>query len=295
MIEELRKTPVAVFVPSFGISAFRSRHAVGFHMATRRDVYDKILFVEAGQGTLKVRPARSELEQNLTLAVATAVHIPAGIPHQIVDLSANPMTLSVICLRPSHFEGIPTFEALWASFRSCCALLKPRRLSNPYSIGEFKRMFRGLVVELGRNLPHRDAAALSRVIQIITLLTRELRAGDVRIRSNTSADFDASLAYLDDHFTEPLQVETLARMAGLSYRAFTNRFRNRKGMTTAQYWNFLRIELAKRRLLETQDILGSATDAGFHDLSHFYKVFKRLVGETPLGFMSRRENVAGND
>lgn len=264
-------------------------------MATRRDVYDKIFFVEEGQGVLRAQPSRSEPERELTLTVATTVYIAAGVAHQIVDLFDYPMTLSVVCVRPSLLEEIPTFQALWSSFRTCCELLKPRQLSNPYSIGEFKRMFRGLIVELGRDLPHRDAAALARVVQILTLLTRELRAGPKSLQSKNSADFEASLAYLDDHFTEPLHVDKLAEIAGLSYRAFTSRFRQRKGMTTAQYWNFLRIELAKRRLRENQDIFGSALDAGFHDLSHFYKVFKRLVGETPHDFMTRRNNIVADD
>ena len=65
-------------------------------------------------------------------------------------------------------------------------------------------------------------------------------------------------------------------------------------MTTAQYWNYLRIELAKRRLLENHDIFGAALEAGFHDLSHFYKVFKRLVGETPHDFMTRRSTIVAD-
>lgn len=283
--DELRSSPVTVFVPSFGISAFRSRHAVGFQMATRRDVYDKIFFVEDGQGILRLDLPNSDETQELPLAVGTTLLVAAGISHQIVDLHDSPMTLSVVCIRPKLFEEIPTFQAVWTSFKSRCGAPMGHQLSNPYSIGEFKRIFRGIVVELGRDLPHRDAAALARVAQLLILITRGLKIEPTHGSPKVDADFEASLAYLEDHFTEPLHVEKLAKIAGLSYRAFTNRFKQRKGMTTTQYWNYLRIELTKRRLIETQDILGSALDAGFHDLSYFYKVFRRLVGETPNEFM----------
>jgi AraC-like DNA-binding protein len=235
---------------------------------------------------LRVKLPSSKRVKELPLTIATTVLIAAGISHQIVDLRDSPMTLSVVCTRPRLLEEIPAFQPLWTSFKSCCGLLTPRQLSNPYSVGEFKRIFREIIVELGRDLPHREAATLARVTELLILLTRELRLGRSDATTKINADFEASLAYLEDHFTEPLQVDKLAEIAGMSYRAFTNRFKQRKGMTTSQYWNYLRIELTKRRLLETRDIFGSAIDAGFRDLSHFYKVFKRLVGETPNEFMS---------
>lgn len=296
MFDELRKSPVTVLVPPFGISAFRSRHAIGFQMAVRQDVYDKVVFVDAGQGILNVKPSPPGEQRQLPLTVGTTVLISSGIVHQIVDQSENPLTLSVVCLKPGLIEEkSPIFQSLWQAFKTSYQLPRFQQLSNSYCIGEFKRMFRELVVELGQDLPHRDAAALARVVQVLTLLTREVSSGRARARTKNNADFDASLAYLDDHFTEPLQVEELARIAGLSYRAFTSRFKQKKGMTTAQYWNHLRIELAKRRLLETRDIFGSALDAGFHDLSHFYKVFKRQVGETPMDFLSHPNARAASD
>jgi AraC-like DNA-binding protein len=282
--EKLNTVPVTVVVPSFGISAFRSRHAVGFQMLKRRDVYDKIFFVEEGHGVLRIDTTNGEKPGptiELPLSDATTLLISAGVTHQIVDLRDYPITLSVICIRPGLLDDIPLFQPLWTSFKSFCGQQTAQQLSNPYSIGEFKRIFREIVIELGRDMPLRDAAALTKVCQLLILLVRELSASPHSKSKEDIVNFQASVAYLNDRFTEPLQVDTLADIAGLSYRAFTERFKRTKGMSTVKYWNHLRIELAKRRLLETGDIVGSSQDAGFGDLSHFYKLFKRLVGQTP--------------
>lgn len=132
--DPLTTTPVKVVVPSFGISAFRSRHAVGFQMAKRQDVYDKIFFVEEGQGVLRVEPTSAENAGStleLPLSDATTVLISAGVSHQIVDLYDHPMTLSVVCIRNGLLEESPLYQPLWSSFKSCCGSLTPRRLSNP--------------------------------------------------------------------------------------------------------------------------------------------------------------------
>ena len=52
-----------------------------------------------------------------------------------------------------------------------------------------------------------------------------------------------------------------------------------------QYLHIFRIEAAKRRLLETQDPVSQiGADCGFHDRAHFCKIFRRLVGVSPLTF-----------
>lgn len=48
-----------------------------------------------------------------------------------------------------------------------------------------------------------------------------------------------------------------------------------------------RMEFAKRRMLETEDIVGSLPEVGRRDLSHLYPVFKGLESKIPLAFIVR--------
>jgi AraC-like DNA-binding protein len=95
----------------------------------------------------------------------------------------------------------------------------------------------------------------------------------------------AAMAYLQDHFTQPICIEELADLSRMSYRAFTSHFRRYTGSTVVEYLHQKRIAFAKQRLLATGDILASAYDAGFADLAHFYRIFKRMTGQTPRQYM----------
>lgn len=67
----------------------------------------------------------------------------------------------------------------------------------------------------------------------------------------------------------------------MSYRGFGMAFRRRVGMSVIEYVHRRRIELACQRLQLTRHIAGSARDAGFNDVSHFYPDFRRHLGYTP--------------
>ena len=62
-------------------------------------------------------------------------------------------------------------------------------------------------------------------------------------------------------------------------------FREATGQTVVNYIARLRIQFAAQCLLATGDILDSALEAGFADLTHFYRVFKRQIGTTPKEFL----------
>jgi AraC-like DNA-binding protein len=46
-----------------------------------------------------------------------------------------------------------------------------------------------------------------------------------------------------------------------------------------------RLNFACERLLASEDVLSSALESGFADLSHFYRVFHHHRGMTPLAFL----------
>ncbi|MFL5263636.1 MAG: helix-turn-helix domain-containing protein, partial [Anaeromyxobacteraceae bacterium] len=65
----------------------------------------------------------------------------------------------------------------------------------------------------------------------------------------------------------------------------------RTGQTVTQYLAERRVDYAKRLMLETDDILFASAEAGFGDLTHFYRVFKRLTGLTPKQFIEGRRRI----
>jgi AraC-like DNA-binding protein len=94
-----------------------------------------------------------------------------------------------------------------------------------------------------------------------------------------------SLRILDDGLAEGLELDDVARDAGLSRPHFYKLFRENTGVTPALYANTMRVERALDRLVTTP---ASVTDIGFElgflSQSHFTHFFSAHVGIAPTQY-----------
>lgn len=94
--------------------------------------------------------------------------------------------------------------------------------------------------------------------------------------------------HVDRHFREPLDLETLAAVAGLSKFHFLRLFRRAYGRTPGVY-------LSERRVERAQDLLRGANltvtevchAVGFSSLGSFSTRFREITGESPSQFQRR--------
>ena len=89
-------------------------------------------------------------------------------------------------------------------------------------------------------------------------------------------------AYLQEHLSEDLTLEELAKEAKMSTRHLLRAFTRSFGAPPHQYLLRLRIERAKERLRSfDQPLVDIAAETGFSSQSHMCSAFKRLVGVSP--------------
>jgi len=89
-------------------------------------------------------------------------------------------------------------------------------------------------------------------------------------------------------FTESIALQTIAGEVGVHPSHLCRAFHRFRGRSVGDYVMGMRMQLACRRILETEWPLHEvAAEAGFTDQSHMTRVFKRLVGATP-GVYRRR-------
>jgi AraC-like DNA-binding protein/mannose-6-phosphate isomerase-like protein (cupin superfamily) len=283
---KLRRIPVPVSLPPFGISAFTSRHAADFRMPEVSHSFDKLCFVEAGSGVLDYGTGVLNLEAGSLLLV------PAHTSHRFVDCVKAPMTLSVLCINQQVMAS-PDDRDLWRQVASHLPMGRRVAVSNVYFEGEVLRLFRSIILELGQERVGRNAMIHSLTVQLLVLIRRIIEEQLASPQLQPSHGFLSSVAEIDDRFAQALKIKDLAQRAGMCYRSYTESFRRYKGMTVTQYITQRRLEFSQRRMLETGDIMGSALASGFHDLGHFYRIFKRHIGRTPLEYirLNRGESV----
>ncbi len=103
------------------------------------------------------------------------------------------------------------------------------------------------------------------------------------------------MAYIHEHYAEPIKREDMAAYGGVSARHLTRCFRQEVGVSPITYLNRYRIKQAKRLLQqEDRSITQVAGDVGFSNSSYFARVFRNEVGVSPRAYQ-RGERPASKD
>lgn len=87
--------------------------------------------------------------------------------------------------------------------------------------------------------------------------------------------------YLDAHFTKQISLAELANVAGISKYHLCRIFAGIVGTSPHVYQIQLRLNHAKKMLVERKEVSAIAQELGFYDQSHFGKYFKKFSGTTP--------------
>lgn len=87
--------------------------------------------------------------------------------------------------------------------------------------------------------------------------------------------------YIEANLGEPLGLNELAGVAGLSRAHFATAFKAATGFTPHRYLVRRRVESARDRLLRGEAACAVAADTGFAHQSHLAKSMRRVLGVTP--------------
>ena len=91
--------------------------------------------------------------------------------------------------------------------------------------------------------------------------------------------------FIEDHIEEPMNLEQLSQLAGMSRYHFLRCFKKATGVSPLQYVIARRIDRARQMLREGRDSIAEIAYAtGFSSQSHLNAMFKRHVGMTPGSF-----------
>lgn len=97
---------------------------------------------------------------------------------------------------------------------------------------------------------------------------------------------EKALAYIKEHLTEDLSLETVAKTMSLSPIHFHNTFKTAVGKTLREYVEEQRIKKATQLLITTNATLTEiAFECGFSSQSYFSYAFKRRMNMTPREYV----------
>ncbi len=129
-----------------------------------------------------------------------------------------------------------------------------------------------------------DDIAASWLALVFTMVCSNLRFAN--ITEGATSDLSSRiLAYLGEHYREPLSLETLANAMGVSRFHLSHMFATKFGIGFKEYLNNLRIECAKGLLRSTElPISEICINSGFENQRTFNRVFNENTGISPRDY-----------
>lgn len=94
--------------------------------------------------------------------------------------------------------------------------------------------------------------------------------------------------WLEQHFNETINMDTLANKFGFGLRNFTRRFKESTNVSPIHYLQNLRLEESKRLLESTKNSFEKITyQVGYEDSNSFRRLFRERVGISPGGYRKK--------
>ena len=132
-------------------------------------------------------------------------------------------------------------------------------------------------------------AAAIRLLEIfgkhLSLIANQMMLHEAEIESPM---IRRAKAYIAGHHADPINLDEIAKVMHVSTFYFCKMFKKATGITFTDYLGRVRVEKAKNLLLNPHlRISEIAYAVGFQSLTHFNRVFRDLVGESPTHFREK--------
>jgi AraC-like DNA-binding protein len=123
-----------------------------------------------------------------------------------------------------------------------------------------------------------------------------LRASEQREGGGSTHLAETVSAYIDEHFSHAVSIQTLADRLSLNPSYLCTAFKRQTGVTVGTYLTGVRLRHAMNLLRTTNMPVGLIGEqCGFRDVYRFSRVFRQSTGETPSHFRKFSRNLAAED
>jgi AraC-like DNA-binding protein/mannose-6-phosphate isomerase-like protein (cupin superfamily) len=268
--------------PDYGIALTESRHALEFSMDKITRPYFKFFYLIEGNTTLSINNNSVQVSEKCGVAV------PKGMSHKLQDSGKKETTVYVLSIQDSAFSENSEERKLLNELNANYDLPK-KILSLSGDIGS--DIFRTLRIIKHEQSAKQPGEAMQVRAAVVSLLVRLARVKNFVSTLNVNKEKEQGKRvtdiadYVKDNFFESITVSKMAEMCSMSDSKFITLFSKKVKQTPLQYLHKIRIDYAKEMLSKSENSIAAVCfDAGFNDLSFFYRLFKKHTGKSPRAF-----------
>ncbi len=236
-------------------------------------------------------------DREYTFRPGDLIIIPANTVHSIMALDSQLNRYAVVQFNPSfvanfdihdEYKCIVPFISVLPNFSN---IIPAGRTDD-----EVADIIRSITNDFENNRSYsKDLLMKSHYSHLISWIIEASGYEHESSDSSITKDFtkiEPALTYIEMHYNQEILITDLAQLCNYSYTYFSKLFLKTLSISPSEYLSNVRISKSKK-LLEMTDkhITEVATAVGFNDVSHFIRIFKKIVGIPPLKY---RNMVAGS-
>lgn len=128
-------------------------------------------------------------------------------------------------------------------------------------------------------------SCLTQVMVALNLAAMEGSNGSDSGDCRSDRVVDSVVAYIHEHYQEPLTLDDLARQFYISKYHLIRKFDDQMGTTVHRYILQKRLLLARQQLTAGISPSAASENCGFGDYANFYRAFRKEYGITPREFI----------
>ncbi|GAA3413370.1 AraC family transcriptional regulator [Paenibacillus hodogayensis] len=154
--------------------------------------------------------------------------------------------------------------------------------------GSIEDVVRSSLKELHQELlqarPGYQAVIQLRMTELFILLSRYYTEDQRTNGESPSSELlvQRMCGYVERHYDQRITLSTLSELFHIGVRQLNRLFHRHKGSTVIEYVHRVRMEKAKRLLVDTDEKMNVVSEmVGYEDVAFFSKLFARVTGTTP--------------
>ena len=249
----------------------------------------RIFYILSGEAEITIG------SQNYSLVPHTAFYCSAGSAYTISSTGMELISINFDLLSNGKNQELPyspvplTEHARWQPVCDCCIddqSLLNGHLHLPNAIA-CREHFDGILTEFStkRLLYRESAGALLKALLVLLLRSNAQNA------SQSAKIPEKIIDYIRMHYHEPLPNTLFSKMFGYHEYHLNRLFLKHTGSTIRQYILDMRLNHAKKMLLNTDIPLSViAENVGFNSNSYFSTYFRQATGLSPTQFRKKHKN-----
>ena len=228
-----------------------------------------LLYCTVGSGTVKIKENIYPINPNQFII------IPKNTPHHYNSSQQEPWTIYWV-----HFMG-DNADLLYSRYEQ----LSLGPVFAPYSNDRLKNF--DSIFHLLENCLH------IRNVEVANIKTQEFIASfiydqELSPTNNKNDKVSQSILFMKQHINRQFSVRELAEQQNLSVTHYSRMFRTKTGSSPIHYFSELKIQLSCQHLYFTdKSIKQICIELGFNDPYYFSRLFKNLVGVSPINYRRR--------